>query len=274
MLSLNLLLNSLEHFFVFVIGLALGSFFTALASRILYFFYGKGRARGKELSSAIWKKIFLYPSFCMTCQKKIAIADIIPLWSYLKNRGKCPKCQSNIAISNFLGEVYLGLLALILFANGMSWPLLILTLLFCGQLYISLLTDFRFFILDAENTLCLFIWTIAYLILGHGFYLDSMQDNLIAFSGTLLCFGVLFIVGKMKSMGLGDVFLAAVIALFLGIMQSLLVFQFAALASIVYIVFIKKKLRSPAPLGAAMALGVLIIILVFALHKLLMTSIY
>ena len=242
----------------FFAGLVLGSFYTALASRILYFFYGAGRKTKQGLER--WKTILLRPSFCFACQKKIAIENLIPIWGYLKNKGCCKDCQSPIGIATFLGEVYMGLLAFYLMSCDLSWPLIILTLLFCGHLYIALLSDSRLFLLDPENALFLFLWAIAYLFLKYGLDIAAMQLHLLAFAGSFVCFGLLFLFGRMRALGFGDVILACVIALFLGLPWALIVFQIAAAGSIVYIVLIKKKLRAPAPLGAAMALAVFLVL--------------
>ena len=253
-----LLSNLLQLSLAFFVGLVVGSFYTALASRILYFFYGAGRKTKQGLER--WKAILLRPSFCFACQKKIAIEDLFPIWGYLKNRGCCRHCQSPIGIATFLGEVYMAFLAFYLMSRGLSWPLLTLTLLFCGHLYISLLSDSRLFLLDPENALFLFLWSIAYLLLKYGPDIAAMQLHLLAFAGSFVCFGLLFLFGRMRALGFGDVILACVIALFLSLPWALIVFQIAAAGSIIYIVLIKKKLRAPAPLGAAMALGVFVVL--------------
>ena len=241
-----------------LLGLSFGSFYTALGKRILYFFYGAGRkAKG---SRERWKSLFLRPSFCFSCQRRIALEDLLPIWGYLRNKGCCRYCHTSIGIETFLGEVYMGFLAFYLMFCGLTWPLLLLSLLFCGHLYISFLSDSRLFLLDPENALFLFLWTLLYLYLKYGFDRAAMQLHLLAFAASLLFFLLLFFLGAMRALGFGDVILACVIALFLGLPWALLVFQIAAAASIVYIVFIKKKLRSPAPLGAMMALSVFVIL--------------
>ena len=250
----------LELLLALLLGLSLGSFYTALASRVLYFFYGAGR-KNKDMRER-WKALLLHPSFCFSCGEKIAppFRDLLPIWGYLKNKGCCRRCSSPIGMGTLLGEVYMGLLSIYLLSCGLSWPLLLLSLLFCGHLYISFLSDSRLFLLDPENTLFLFLYSLAYLFVKYGLDIAAMQLHLLAFAGSLFVFALLFFLGSMRSLGLGDVILASVIALFLGLPWALVVFQIGAGFSIVYIVIIKKKMDSPAPLGAAMALGVFLVL--------------
>ncbi len=262
------------YLLAFTLGLCLGSFYTALASRILYFYYGPGRKKIKRELTAymmhqplakkhaqrslalrtLWR-VLTQPSFCFGCQRRIAASKLIPIWGYLSSRARCSACRRPIGISTFLGELYLGLLFLFSYITYENYLIAILTACFCGHLYISLATDSRFFLLDLENAFCLFLLAILSLFAWHGFSLAAMQHKLLAFSGAFLVFGLLCILGRFQSLGFGDVLLASVIALFIGLPWSLIVFQAAALASIIYILIIKKDRRAPAPLGAAMAIA-------------------
>ncbi len=252
------LLQTFSYLYVFLIGLALGSFYTALANRILYYFYGPER---KGLKKGIWKTILLKPSFCFSCKLKITPSSLLPLWGYIMNKGTCQYCKKPIGIGNLLGELYMGLLGVCLYAQGYTWSMILFTLLFSGHLYISHYTDSRYFFLDPENTVFLFLWGIAFLISRYGLQLENVQNHLLAFTGTLVIFGLLFLASRLgRGLGLGDVILSSVVALFLGIPWALVTFQIGAATSILYIILIQKNLRSPAPLGSCIALSVLLVI--------------
>ncbi len=262
------------------LGLILGSFYTALSSRIFYFFYGKGRKTidptDSHHSNIVhkWQIILLRPSFCFHCKKKISLSALLPILGYITSNGRCRNCHHPIGIWTLLGESYMGIVAVILLIYGYNWPSLIFSLLFCGHLYISLLTDSRLFILDPENALFLFAWALASLLTrSDSLSLVEIQTNLIAFAGTFLCFLLLFLLGRLRALGFGDVILASVIALFMGLPWSLLVLQFAALGSIIYIILLKKNLRAPAPIGAAMAFSVLGLVPISNLYEWILPNI-
>ena len=267
----------LQYGLALLLGLSLGSFYTALASRIAYFFYGPGRKKNKQQDTAkthtiatktavnrkskreLWLDILALPSFCFHCKKTLRLPELLPLWGYLRNGGRCRYCKQSIGYWTLLGELYLGLLLPFSLFYQQNWLSVIFSLLFCGHLYISMTTDSHWFILDAENTLFLFVWGIAYLLAYNGYNLEYLQGNLLAFAGTLLLFGFIFLFGRFRSLGLGDVILACAISLVLSLPWSLLVFQLAAGSSIIYIFLVQRNLRAPAPLGAAMALSTLLV---------------
>lgn len=66
---------------LFVLGLTLGSFLSVLIHRI---------HEGK-------KGIWLGVSSCPNCDKKLGPHELIPLFSYLLQKGKCRKCKKHIA---------------------------------------------------------------------------------------------------------------------------------------------------------------------------------
>ena len=268
--------ESLAIFFyllsVLLVGLSFGSFYTALASRILYYFYGAGRKlytirtkhpkspyKTQRIQHKLWQAILFSPSFCFDCHKKIRPYDLVPIWSYLYNRARCRHCQNPISIWHLLGECYGGALLLLLFNHTHNWLTAIAALCFCGHLYIAFLTDWRYYILDPENTLCLFLWALIYLGSKYQWDINAMQNQLIAFTGALLCFALLSLLTRFRGLGLGDVLLASAIALFMGLPNCLYVFIMGALLSIFYIVLYKKDLRIPAPLGAGMAFALLLL---------------
>ena len=246
----------IELCFVFALGLCLGSFYTALASRILYYYYGRGR---KEKNR--WKHILGRSSFCFSCKRNIPWKDLIPILSYVMNRGQCKKCSQAIGIWTFLGESYLGLLTLVLYYYSYSWPMILFSLVFCGHLYISLATDSRFFIIDPENTIFLFLWSFAFLLAKHGLTLGNLQLPLLAFAISFLFFFILFLFSRQKGLGLGDVLLICPLALYASLPWILVIIIVGATASILYILLWQRDLRKPAPLGACLILSTLVIIL-------------
>lgn len=72
---------SLTLFIGFIVGLVLGSFSTMLSYRL-----------PRKLS------IIKPPSQCPSCSHKLEPRDLVPIFSWLINRGKCRHCQANIGL--------------------------------------------------------------------------------------------------------------------------------------------------------------------------------
>ncbi len=258
-------------FYIFFIGLILGSFYCALSSRILYYFYGIGRKEFLKNTLSLefkkgslffnrWKTIFTKRSFCKNCKTTLPMQDLIPLYSFIRIGGRCRFCKTHIPIWNFLGECYLGLLGLLHFYSTNHFLLTIIVLLFFGHLYISLITDYRHFSLDPENTIFLYLLSISYILVKNNFIFTALFNQLLAFSLIFILFLLLFFlgnIGEKKGLGLGDVILVCPLALFLGLPWIFFVLQLGALLSILYIYFYKKNLSAPAPLGAYLVIAIL-----------------
>ena len=45
--------------------------------------------------------------YCPICNNKIRLRDQLPIFSYFKNHGACPYCNSSIPVSNLFLEVFL-----------------------------------------------------------------------------------------------------------------------------------------------------------------------
>lgn len=87
-------------FFGFTIGTILGSFAKALADRLRK----QNSLRGR--------------SYCEACKHKLAWYDLFPVVSYLMLKGKCRYCHQKIPVSNFLAEISLGVLIVIMLVTS------------------------------------------------------------------------------------------------------------------------------------------------------------
>ena len=76
---LDILCNLLGAAFLLPLGLALGSFFEVVLDRV---------PRGESL---LWP-----PSHCRTCGHRLTADELIPVVSYLAERGRCRACDTPI----------------------------------------------------------------------------------------------------------------------------------------------------------------------------------
>ena len=122
--------------FVFIYGLLFGSFFNVVGYRI-----------PNNLS------IVKPGSFCPKCQHKLNWYELIPVLSFLIQKGKCRKCKCNISLFYPLMELLTGILFLIsylIFGFNAQFVMSILTSSF---LVIVIVSDFNYLVISDEVTL-------------------------------------------------------------------------------------------------------------------------
>ena len=76
---LDILCNLLGAAFLLPLGMALGSFFEVVLDRV---------PRGESI---LWP-----PSHCRTCHRRLTADELIPVISYLVQRGRCRACDTPI----------------------------------------------------------------------------------------------------------------------------------------------------------------------------------
>ena len=114
----------------FIYGIVLGSFFNVVGLRV-----------PKKQSIA------LPPSSCTTCNRKLEIFDLIPVFSYLFLKGKCRGCGSKISFIYPFMEFMTGILfALSYYILGFS-PELVVAILFISMLVIITVSDIAYMLI-------------------------------------------------------------------------------------------------------------------------------
>ena len=245
----------LSYVLATIIGLAIGSFYTATSVRVIYYFYGPGRKHKTR-----WKEFLTKPSFCMHCETPIRIIDLVPVIGYLKLKGRCNNCGNKIGMLTLVGEVLPGIMLPLMLYSGWSWPASLSGALLSGHLFISATTDYNFFLLDHENTAIIFLIALWGSLAKSSMEFVFFRYYLFTAGTVLIIFVLLFFLSKMKGLGFADILLATSLALYTGFPWSLILFQVASLGSIIYIFLIKKERHAPIPFGTFLAGGTILTI--------------
>jgi len=256
--------NFLILFFIFLLGLIVGSFLNCLIWRLHK------------------KESMLGRSYCPKCRHKIAWYDNIPLLSFLLLKGKCRHCQKKISIQYPLVELITGVLFVMAFVINIHYPLSELYPLSIIHYPLLKLYTFNFilstiklwfvisvmiiiFIYDLRWYLILDIVTLpaCLIVLLLNYFLGFSLWNLLI-SGIIgsSFFLFQFIISRGKWIGGGDIRLGLLMGFIFGWPQVILaIFLGYFIGSIVGVRLIiagKKQLGSQVPLGIFLSTSTII----------------
>ncbi|MFQ5673583.1 MAG: prepilin peptidase [Nitrospinales bacterium] len=234
-------IHGLVTAYVFIVGLAIGSFLNVCIYRL---------PRDESI---------LFPrSHCPSCNAQIRARDNIPVISYLVLAGKCRHCRSAISPVYPAVEIVTGaLLAVLYYKFGFTWQTLIYAVVLPALVVITMI--------DLEHKIIPDIITLPGIIFGlaAGYYLVGWRDSLI---GLAVGGGLFYLLAVLSrgGMGGGDIKFIAGAGALLGWQKVLLIiFLGAFLGSCVGLPLIlmkKKSRKSQIPFGPFLAAGTLIAI--------------
>ncbi|OCL28138.1 peptidase A24 [Orenia metallireducens] len=229
---------------VFIYGLIIGSFLNVVIYRL-----------PREES------IVFPPSHCPNCQTNLKAFDLIPIFSFLFNKGKCRYCSENISYQYPLVEILTGIIFFALYWKyKLSIELLIYVVLAC-LLIVSSLIDLKYMIIpDYLNYFGIVLGFIFALFFEYQTLYSALLGLLIPAAILLL----IVIISK-GGMGVGDVKLIAMIGAFIGVKYAVAtIFLGAFIGSVIgvglMITGIKGR-KDRIPFGPFIAMAALLMIL-------------
>lgn len=223
---------------LFVLGLVFGSFFNVLIWRLPR------------------KQSIVAPrSHCPKCKSQLSLFELIPVISFLLQKGRCRHCKAKISLEypviellTAIGFVFFGLLTT-------TWLQLLANLFFFSCLLVSA-------VIDLHHKLILDVITIPGIALALVFSLLEVTVPInLSLLGILIGGGLLLAMAVISKggMGMGDVKFLAMIGGFLGpygAMLSLVIASFlGAVIGMIYLVVTKQSRKTPIPFGPFLALG-------------------
>ena len=228
----------------FVLGAVLGSGLNCLAYRM---------AREQK-----WTKGH---SVCPACGAQLKARDLIPVISWLALKGKCRSCKAPVSPRYFITEVGLGLLFLAtVWKFGLTLEVLVWLIFLCCLFCLSLV-DLETQIIPDRFLLIPAVARMALLLAqgGFGSLWAGVWPGLVVGGAVLAISLIMDKVLKKVSMGGGDIKLLAVLGLYFGLAQSLLLVVLACFAGIALAAaLVKAKPGAAFPFGPALAAAAVI----------------
>jgi prepilin signal peptidase PulO-like enzyme (type II secretory pathway) len=268
--------------FLFILGLIVGSFLNVVSFR--YF---------PEEKSFLSYKNWFGRSHCQHCHQKLAWFELIPVLSFLIQKGKCWVCHQKLSWQYPIVELASGFTFLLPFylISNFQFPItnfqLLSSILWILIFLIFLLIwtiDYRLYIIPNELNIALASLGIILIsikdffnqfgefqgsFLGSYAALFGLRQNiwLNHFAAALIAaalFGLIIYLSRGRGMGMGDLKLAAVLGLVFGWPDILLALVFSFLiggiVSLALVVLKKKNMKSRIPFGPFIILGSLALI--------------
>lgn len=214
---------------IFYCGAIIGSFLNVVIYRI-----------PRHLS--LWRP----RSHCPHCGQYIKFQDNLPIISYLLLRGRCRYCRQQISprylkVEVLSGLIWMGLIAI----NGFSLVSVAWIILLEGLLTLAWI-DQRWGIVPDSIVLSLFIIGILLFLLFEPTFLLQRGASVAISAGFILLVALLGrFIFKQDAIGGGDLKIAAVVGLFLGIKLSILSLFLAFILGGVYggALLLRKKIK-------------------------------
>ncbi len=234
--------------YIFILGLAVGSFLNVLIDRL---------PNGQSI---------LGRSHCDYCKKTLQPRHLIPLVSYMLQKGKCQYCKRTLSWQYPGVEMLTGALFVFtwVFLPNESLEVRLLYLVVVSILIAMFFADLKYQIIPDELQIGLAVVAIRLThVLGGLSYIDHIERLVYAFVVAIPML-VLFLVTKGRGMGFADVKLAFVLGLLFGAKLGLLVlygaFILGGLVGIYLMISGRKNRKSKIAFGPFIVISALLVL--------------
>lgn len=231
----------------FLIGITIGSFLNVCIFRI-----------------PLKQEIAIERSHCMSCGHYLKWYELIPLFSWMIQGGKCRACKAKISKQYPIVEATNGFLWLLVLT---IWGLRLETVLFCictSLLIVITVIDERTQEIPIQLNIGIVILGVLRIVVDLVFHQGQWLEFVIGFFTVSTLFFLIVLVTKGRGMGMGDVKLMAAAGLLLGWKHILLAMMLGCiLGSVIHIIRmnVDKKKEHVLAFGPYLSMGIYLTIL-------------
>lgn len=228
----------------FILGTVLGSFYNVVGYRL-----PKGESIIKPKHS-----------YCPNCNHKLGKLELIPVISYLIQKGKCRSCKGKIALFYPLIETLTGLLfSVCYYSFGLGYELVI-ALTLVSLFVIVIVSDIKYLIIPDEVTLISALIIIAALLIGTT--LKTTFMHILSGLAMFLSMYLIMLLGnylfKKESLGGADVKLMFIVGLVVHpLVGFFVIFVASAIALPISLILLQINNEKVIPFGPFIMLAVI-----------------
>jgi len=235
---------------IFVFGASIGSFLNVLIDRL---------PKEESINGR---------SHCDFCGKKLNWYDMFPVISFFILKGKTRCCRKKLSFQYPLIEFVTGVIFVTVFKDGPYIESLTRTVLISGVmacLIVIFISDLKYHLISDYILLALFIFSLLL-----KFVIPAEAGiHVIGFdvlSGLIVCLPIflVYFISKERAMGLGDVYLTAIMGFLLGWQKGFLALYIAfvtgAIFGLIIILFKHRKLKSKIAFGPFLVIGTVVML--------------
>ena len=231
----------------FIFGTIFGSFYNVVGDRL---------PEGKSIIKP--------SSHCPKCGHKLTPLELIPIFSFLLQKGKCKNCGSKITIIHPLFEFVSGVLFMLAYLSFKLTPQLLIALTFISILLIIFISDIEYMIIPDE------VLIIGLVILAiEKTFAFGIANVLYSLIDGLICFVMMYLLKKLgdflfkkESMGGGDIKLLFVFGFVLGWPMAIVAIFIGSIIGLpLSLIVLAKGASHEIPFGPLLSLGAVIILL-------------
>lgn len=229
---------------IFVFGASIGSFLNVLIDRL---------PKNESINGR---------SHCDHCKKKIAWYDLIPILSFFILGGKTRCCGKKLSWQYPAIEFVTGLVFVVVFKDSPyveSLTRTVLTASIMCSLIVIFISDLKYHLISDYILLALFIFSVLLKFVTPLSGVQSIGIDVLSGLVVSLPIFLIYFISKEKAMGLGDVYLSAIIGFLLGWKAGFIALYIAfitgAIFGLIAILFKNKKLKSKVAFGPFLVIG-------------------
>ncbi|MFA5069877.1 MAG: prepilin peptidase [Patescibacteria group bacterium] len=183
-------------------------------------------------------------SYCPKCQHALKAADLVPIFSFIRLKGRCRYCRQKISWQYPLGEALLALaFCLLFFYFNWSWSFVFYLIDTCF-LFMIFLYDLKYFLILDQVSLPAIVCALIFSIIMEMPLLDLLLGGLIG--------GVFFlaqyVISRGHWIGGGDIRLGVLMGFILGwekfLVALFLAYIAGSLVSLILIIVKRRSLKS------------------------------
>lgn len=233
--------------FLFILGTILGSFYNVVGYRI-----PKGES------------IVYPPSHCTNCNHKLTFFELIPVSSYIFQKGKCKHCHQKISLFYPIFETLTGVLFVLSYISYGLTPELIIALTFVSLMIIIVVSDYHYLIISdgALITFGILLFIEILIINGLNAALYSLLNGLLAFLTMFILKKFGDFLFKKESMGGGDIKLLFIFGMVLSYPIAILsIFVGSLIGLPLALLILYKEKDHVIPFGPFLAVGATLLLL-------------